>query len=69
MARFNVSRLNNQIRQAQRRVDTALRRAKYEVEHPMIEIRCTCGHRSRVRRSIHSLPSRCPACSAPVTYT
>lgn len=68
MARVNTSALRSKLRQAQRQMESAVRRAQYELEHPQIRISCTCGYRSNTRRSVRAMPRSCPSCGAPIIY-
>lgn len=63
-----VRQLENQARRAQREFERQARRMEYELKNPVIEIRCSCGHRSRTRRNVQSLPTRCPSCGGPILY-
>lgn len=56
------------MQQALQRLKRASQRLKQEAQNPVIEIACTCGYHSKMRRNVHCLPKRCPRCGAGVRY-
>jgi rubrerythrin len=66
--RSKLARFQREMRRAQQDLERSARNVKYELEHPQVEIVCTCGYRSQMRRSVRSLPERCPSCGSPIAY-
>lgn len=66
MRNFSSSRIRSQIRRAQRQIRQAQRKLEYELRHPVVQIKCTCGYWSKARRS--SIPRCCPRCGTPINF-
>lgn len=65
---MNINTYKARLRAAQRRLAQATRKLERELRHPMIEVNCSCGYHSRMRRSATALPTRCPRCNGPIVY-